>query len=301
VSAMPTLCRGFCTTTTVEEGRQQHSFEESISSQTSLDGLSALCIKEVNRTAIPPIRPLAAFHCLCHQWKSFIWSFTCGRKALSLLLTLILFAILTQSQNFSSDDASSAILLASMMLLDPSCACDKESLSKAVRDRKLLLSCAQQRLPFTHIRRELIPRGCNRGTETLVPQIGCLSARCLDLMPNFGPNNIADSLFGYAMASSRGFPMSPDLTKAIIVRLWVPEDQGGVKLAPYHSSQMILGIGHLDVESRGPDLVATVCSTLRAGFRILSHFAVPSSHRFPFSDLQEPPHRNREWQRKPKS
>ena len=64
---MPTLSREFCTTTTEEEGPQRHSFKESISSQTSLDGLSALCIKEVNRTAMPPIRLLAAFHCLCHQ------------------------------------------------------------------------------------------------------------------------------------------------------------------------------------------------------------------------------------------
>jgi hypothetical protein len=58
-------------------------------------------------------------------------------EKLSNLLTLILFAILTQSQNFGSDDASSAILVASMMVLDPSCAYDKESLRKAVRDRKL--------------------------------------------------------------------------------------------------------------------------------------------------------------------
>lgn len=91
-------------------------------------------------------------------------------------------------------------------------------------------------------------------------QVECLSARCLELMPNFGPNNIADALFGFTMADSRGFHMSPELTKAIIVRLWVPEEQGGVKLAPYHSSQMILGVGHLDIESRSPDLVATVCS-----------------------------------------
>jgi hypothetical protein len=77
---MPTLSREFCTTTTEEEGPQRHSFKESISSQTSLDGLSALCIKEVNRTAIPPIRLLAAFHCLCYQWKSFIWSFTYTRQ-----------------------------------------------------------------------------------------------------------------------------------------------------------------------------------------------------------------------------
>jgi hypothetical protein len=132
-------------------------------------------------------------------------------------------------------------------------------------------------------------RGCNRGTEALVLQIGCLSFRCLDLMPNFGPSNIADSLFGFTMASSRGFPMSPDLTEAFIVRLWVPEDQGGVKLAPYHSSQMILGIGHLDVESRGPDLVATVCSTSRVGFRILCHFAVPNSHSFSFSSCTNVP------------
>lgn len=54
-------------------------------------------------------------------------------RACCQALTPFLCATSTQSQHFDSDDASSAILLASMMLLNPSGAHDKESLSKAVR------------------------------------------------------------------------------------------------------------------------------------------------------------------------
>lgn len=79
-------------------------------------------------------------------------------------------------------------------------------------------------------------------------------------MPSFGAGHISDALFGVALTSPHGFPLAEELSKSIVTRLWEPEAEGGVKLLPFHTSQMILGLGHLDRRSRGPDLVATVIS-----------------------------------------